>query len=339
MSKRAFSDNAKAGSFHGHGLLPKDTVLVSLIQRGSVQDGPGLRTTIYLKGCPLRCPWCYNAESLHVRQELRFVPEFCLGIALCGRCLEACPSKALVVARERKTPLLQRGICDVCPSCSQVCPSQALTLVGKAMTAQEIVTEAERDKAFYASSGGGITLSGGEPLVRPALAASIVCLAKKRDLHTAIDTCGWFDMDDPDVRAALTSCDLLLFDLKHMDSLRHKACTHMDNARIVENLDRVAREFPHLPIWIRTPIVRGFNDNEQDVLAIARHVAQYPSVVRHELLPCLDIGEDKYAQLGMTRPQFASLGPSAKQLERLRTQVTLCRSEIRDSRLDQGGLQ
>ena len=190
------------------------------------------------------------------------------------------------------------------------------------------------DRDFYATSGGGITLSGGEPLVRPALAAGIVRLARKRGLHTAIDTCGWFDMDDPEAREALANCDLLLFDLKHMESSKHKACTRMDNARILENLDRMAREFPNLPIWIRTPIVRGFNDSEQEVLALARHAAQYPNVQRHELLPCLDIGEDKYAQFGMARPQFASIGPDPEQLARLQALVAQCRNEMR---MDEGG--
>ena len=214
----------------------RDTVLVSAIQRGSIKDGPGLRTVVYLKGCPLRCPWCYNAESLHFQRELRFVPEFCLGISSCGRCLEACPEKTIVAARDRKTILVLRDACRVCPSCSSACPSQALTLVGTYMTAEQIVDEAELDRAFYATSGGGITLSGGEPLVRPALAAAIVRLAKKRGLHTAIDTCGWFDMDDPEAREALANSDLLLFDLKHMESAKHKACTRMDNARILEKI-------------------------------------------------------------------------------------------------------
>ena len=312
----------------------RDTVLVSAIQRGSIKDGPGLRTVVYLKGCPLRCPWCYNAESLHFQRELRFVPEFCLGISSCGRCLEACPEKTIVAARDRKTILVLRDACRVCPSCSSACPSQALTLVGTYMTAEQIVDEAELDRDFYATSGGGITLSGGEPLVRPALAATIVRLARKRGLHTAIDTCGWFDMDDPEAREALANCDLLLFDLKHMESAKHKACTRMDNARILENLDRIAREFPNLPIWIRTPIVRGFNDSEKDVLALARHAAQYPNVLRHELLPCLDIGEEKYVQFGMARPQFASLGPDLEQLERLQAQVAQCRNEMR---MDAGG--
>ena len=332
MSKHSF--NARASFSQGATLPKKDTVLVSFIQRGSIQDGPGIRTTVYLKGCPLRCPWCYNAESLHFQRELRYVPEFCLGISLCGRCLEVCSSKALAVARDRKTPLMLRDLCSVCLACSQACPSQALTLVGKTMTAQEIVEEAERDRDFYDSSGGGLTLSGGEPLVRPALTASVVRLAQKRGLHTAIDTCGWFDMDAPDARTALSNCDLLLFDLKHLDSQKHKACTRMDNARILENLDRLAHEFPDLPIWIRTPIVRGFNDNEHDVLDIARHVAQYSSVLRHELLPCLDIGEEKYAQFGMARPLFASLGPDPEQLEMLRTMVAQCRNEMR---MDAGG--
>lgn len=270
--------------------LSREMVLVSHIQRGAVQDGPGWRTTVYLKGCPLRCPWCYNAESLHFQQELRYVPQFC--------------------------------------------PSGALSLVGRAMTAADIVQEAEKDRDFYSTSGGGLTLSGGEPLVRPTLAAAVMTLARQKGLHTAIETCGWFDLDAPENRTALRHCDLLIFDLKHLDSRQHRAFTHMDNSRILENLDRIVREFPALPLWVRTPVVRGFNDNEADIRDMARHVAQLPTVTRHELLPCLPVGEEKYAQLGMVRSQLASVGPDSAQLQELRAVVAACRHEARHGRAE-----
>ena len=197
------------------------------------------------------------------------------------------------------------------------------------MTAADIVQEAEKDKDFYDTSGGGLTLSGGEPLVRPSLAAAVMTLAHRKGLHTAIETCGWFDLDAPDNRTALRHCDLLIFDLKHLDSPRHREFTNMDNSRILENLDRIVREFPALPLWVRTPIVRGFNDTEADIRSMARHVAQLPTVLRHELLPCLPVGEDKYAQLGMIRSQLASAGPDADRLRELRAVVAACRREAR----------
>ena len=280
--------------------LSREMVLVSHIQRGAVQDGPGWRTTVYLKGCPLRCPWCYNAESLHFQQELRYVPQ----------------------------------LCRVCGERTQVCPSGALSLVGRAMTAADIVQEAEKDRDFYCTSGGGLTLSGGEPLVRPTLAAAVMTLAHQKGLHTAIETCGWFDLDAPENRTALRHCDLLIFDLKHLDSRQHRAFTHMDNSRILENLDRIVREFPALPLWVRTPVVRGFNDNEADIRDMARHVAQLPTVTRHELLPCLPVGEEKYAQLGMVRSQLASVGPDSAQLQELRAVVAACRREARHGRAE-----
>lgn len=309
---------------------PRDSVLVSHIQRGALQDGPGWRTTVYLKGCPLRCPWCYNAESLHFQQELRYVPQFCIGAAACGRCLEACPAGGIVLAESDTgvKPVVRRQACHVCGACTDVCPSGALSLVGRAMTAADIVREAEKDRDFYVTSGGGLTLSGGEPLVRPALAAAVMSLARQKGLHTAIETCGWFDLDAPANRTALRNCDLLLFDLKHLDSRQHRAFTHMDNSRILENLDRIVREFPALPIWVRTPVVRGFNDNEADIRAMARHVAQLPTVVRHELLPCLPVGEEKYAQMGMVRSQLASAGPDSAQLRELRAIVAACRRDV-----------
>ena len=141
--------------------LSREMVLVSHIQRGAVQDGPGWRTTVYLKGCPLRCPWCYNAESLHFQQELRYVPQFCIGAAACGRCLEVCRSGGIVPPGPDTDgrPVVRRQLCRVCGECTQVCPSGALSLVGRAMTAADIVQEAEKDRDFYCTSGGGLTLS------------------------------------------------------------------------------------------------------------------------------------------------------------------------------------
>lgn len=202
------------------------------------------------------------------------------------------------------------------------------------MTAADIVQEAEKDRDFYSTSGGGLTLSGGEPLVRPTLAAAVMTLARQKGLHTAIETCGWFDLDAPENRTALRHCDLLIFDLKHLDSRQHRAFTHMDNSRILENLDRIVREFPALPLWVRTPVVRGFNDNEADIRDMARHVAQLPTVTRHELLPCLPVGEEKYAQLGMVRSQLASVGPDSAQLQELRAVVAACRREARHGRAE-----
>lgn len=202
------------------------------------------------------------------------------------------------------------------------------------MTAADIVQEAEKDRDFYCTSGGGLTLSGGEPLVRPTLAAAVMTLAHQKGLHTAIETCGWFDLDAPENRTALRHCDLLIFDLKHLDSRQHRAFTHMDNSRILENLDRIVREFPALPLWVRTPVVRGFNDNEADIRDMARHVAQLPTVTRHELLPCLPVGEEKYAQLGMVRSQLANVGPDSAQLQELRAVVAACRREARHGRAE-----
>lgn len=316
--------------------LSREMVLVSHIQRGAVQDGPGWRTTVYLKGCPLRCPWCYNAESLHFQQELRYVPQFCIGAAACGRCLEVCRSGGIVPPGPDTDgrPVVRRQLCRVCGECTQVCPSGALSLVGRAMTAADIVQEAEKDRDFYCTSGGGLTLSGGEPLVRPTLAAAVMTLAHQKGLHTAIETCGWFDLDAPENRTALRHCDLLIFDLKHLDSRQHRAFTHMDNSRILENLDRIVREFPALPLWVRTPVVRGFNDNEADIRDMARHVAQLPTVTRHELLPCLPVGEEKYAQLGMVRSQLANVGSDSAQLQELRAVVAACRREARHGRAE-----
>ncbi|MDL2271842.1 glycyl-radical enzyme activating protein [Desulfovibrio sp. OttesenSCG-928-I05] len=296
-----------------------ETALIFHIQKGSMQDGPGIRTVVFLKGCPLRCRWCFNPEGFRFQAELRFCKNMCIGAADCGRCLDACEYGAL----QKAAPgfgsgiIVQRQVCRLCGACTSVCPSQAISIVGEAMHADAIVDIAGQDRDFYAASGGGITLSGGEPLARPAFAAEILRKSQERGLHTVLATSGWYDMDNPYVRESLRHTDLVLFDIKHVDGVLHRQFTSVDNSRIIENLRRLGREFPDLPIIARTPVVPGFNDTHKVIEEIALLAASIPSVCDHELLPCELVGEAKYAQFGLPHTQAGSRSLEFPLLEEL----------------------
>ncbi len=281
-----------------------DTALVFHIQRSSLQDGPGIRTVVFLKGCPLRCRWCFNPEGLRFQAELRFCKNMCIGASACGRCLDSCPHGAI-----RKTApgfgdsiLIDRQSCRMCGECAKRCPGGAISVVGAAMDADAIVSVAAEDRHFYEFTGGGLTLSGGEPLARPFFVSEVLRKAHGEKLHTALATSGWYDMDNPYVRESLRHTDLILFDIKHTDSQLHKQFTSVDNSRIIENLRRLGREFPALPIIARTPVVPGFNDTPKAIEEIALLTAGVPSVRGHELLPCETVGEAKYPQFGLSHP-------------------------------------
>lgn len=283
--------------------------LVAHMQRFSLHDGPGIRTTVFLKGCPLRCPWCCNAESMRPGVELAFQKQLCIGMEACGRCAAACPRQCFQRVEEKSppggsAPVFNRQHCDLCLSCAAVCPTGALSRVGEALTARQIVDFCRQDAEIFALSGGGITLSGGEPLFRPALAAETLRLARGEGMHSALETCGWFDMDNPQVREALSCLDLCIVDLKHVDSAPHQRHTGVDVQRIHGNLHRLAREFPRLPLTARITLIPGFNATEDVVLRLARLALSVPTVRGVELVPGHVFGVAKYAQLG--RPQLWS---------------------------------
>lgn len=281
--------------------------LVAHMQRFSLHDGPGIRTTVFLKGCPLRCPWCCNAECVRPGVELAFQKQLCLGMEACGRCAAACPRRCFQRVDEKpfpsgKMPVLNRQHCDLCMACAAACPAGALARVGEALTAQDIVEFCRQDAEIFALSGGGITLSGGEPLFRPALTAEVLRLARAEGMHSALETCGWFDMDDPQAREALSCLDLCIVDLKHVDSEPHQRHTGVDVQRIHCNLLRLAREFPRLPLTARITLIPGFNAVEDVVLRLARLALSVPTVRRVDLVPGHVFGVAKYMQLG--RPQL-----------------------------------
>lgn len=277
------------------------TGIVFDIKRFSIHDGPGIRTTVFLKGCPLTCWWCHNPEGQAPRQELILRPDRCLA---CGACVEICPQGA--IAWEQNATVTDRERCTVCGACIEVCYAGARELAGQRMTVAEVMDEVERDVAFYDRSGGGVTVSGGEPLSQPVFLCELLRACKERSFHTALDTCGfapWNVLDD-----ARENVDLFLYDLKLMDDGRHREKTGVSNAPLLKNLWRLSR-CGHR-IVIRIPIIPGINDDEENVRAIGAFAAELPSLERVDLLSYHRIGRHKYRQLGKVCP-MPEVGPPA----------------------------
>ena len=264
--------------------------IVTDIQRFSVHDGPGIRTTVVLKGCNLRCGWCHNPETLRPGPELQFMPSRCIG---CGACFKACPRDAHVAVDGQH--IIRRELCEACGTCTKTCYAQALVLIGREMEAGEVLAEVLDDREFYETSGGGVTLSGGEPLFQPDFAGEILGRCKAEGLHTAIQTN--LSMPWEHVAGILPLTDLVMLDIKMMDGSLHETHTGMSNRHILENATRLSHESN--PVVVRTPIIPGINDSPDEVAAIARFIAGFPNLAYYELLPYHPLGKDKYRSLGL----------------------------------------
>lgn len=241
------------------------------IQHFSVHDGPGIRTTVFMKGCPLRCKWCHNPEGLSKSLQLQFFEDKCIGCALCG---------------ERK------HLSD-----AQKCPAGALKVCGREVDENEVIAEVLKDKIFYADNGG-ITFSGGECLLQADFVASVLCKAKALGLHTAIDTCGYVPFEE--LEKTLAWCDLYLYDIKCFTSNVHKEYTGVDNLLIIDNLKRL--DAAQKDIWIRIPVIPGFNNTAEEMSRIAELISSMPSIKQLTLMPYHTLGASKYKTLGLEYP-------------------------------------
>jgi pyruvate formate lyase activating enzyme len=276
----------------------KTTCTIFNIQKYSVHDGPGIRTVVFLKGCPLRCAWCSNPESQDPRSVLAYNEGRCLGLDACARCVEVCLAGA--ISRDGNHLRLDRARCDGCAqACTGVCPPHALIAYGEARSVESILKTVEQDGQFYSRSGGGLTLSGGEPLFQSASALALLREAKRRHIDTALETCGQTDW--PVLDAACGLLDTLLFDLKHPDPQQHKQGTGLDNTRILENFRQVLAHHPDLPVMVRTPVIPGFNDTAAAIGGILDILAPYPRV-DYQLLAYHRLGTQKYHFLGRKPP-------------------------------------
>ena len=235
--------------------------MVFNIQRYSIHDGPGIRTTAFLKGCPLACAWCHNPESLRPMPEVVFRAERCLK---CGWCVKACPRAAISLDSSGWRRDASR--CDGCGACATVCPSEAVEVIGRRMTVAEVLAEVEKDRIFYSESGGGITVSGGEPLAQPDFLAGLLSACRQKGLHTVVDTSGcapWATFE----RILPDTC-LFLYDLKHLDDDVHQRWTGVSNVQILDNLARLAET--GAAIEVRMPVVPGVNDSDEHLDRLGR---------------------------------------------------------------------
>jgi pyruvate formate lyase activating enzyme len=259
------------------------------IRRYSIHDGPGIRATVFLKGCGLSCLWCHNPESQAAGPDLILRENRCIK---CGACVLACPNGA--IAWTVDGPVTDRAKCRGAGTCATVCFAEARSLAGRTMTVEQVMEVVERDRPFYEESGGGLTLSGGEPLLQPVFSAALLRAAKAAGIHTALDTCGhasWRTLD-----RLRHDVDLFLYDLKLMDEERHRLFTGAPNRRILANL-RALAERGHR-IVLRVPVVPGINDDPENLDAVRRFAAGLPHLAGLDLLPYHRIGVDKYARVG-----------------------------------------
>ncbi|MBE6591426.1 MAG: glycyl-radical enzyme activating protein [Ruminococcaceae bacterium] len=267
--------------------------LVFNLQKFCVNDGPGIRTTVFLKGCPLNCLWCHNPESKSSKRELMFNPRLC---TLCGKCAYSCKNKCHSFSE--KGHILKRDNCSVCFQCAERCLTGALEISGEYRSAEEVVAEAEKDRVFYENSGGGITLSGGEPLYQFDFAIEILSLAKNKGLHTCIETCGFVKRER--IKAAAELVDIFLYDIKLCDSEEHKKYTGVDNALILDNLhylDSVGKS-----IVLRCPVIPGINDTKEHFEGIGEIARSLKNLLEVHVEPYHPLGAGKAKLLGKEYP-------------------------------------
>lgn len=269
--------------------------LVFNIQTFSVHDGPGIRTIAFLKGCPLHCEWCSNPESQSTSPELAWSASRCIG---CHLCMKACPNKVISLGEHGEIKI-DRDQCKKCFTCADACPAGALRVFGQEMSVEEVLREVEADSAFYRRSEGGMTLSGGEALLQGDFAINLLKEAKRHGLKTAIETCGCVQW--PVLEQACQYLNTVIFDIKCLDSDKHKQHTGVSNELILSNFKKMCTQFPDKSILARTPVIPGFNDTEEDVLEIIEFLKPFPNV-KYELLPYHRLGEPKYISLDRDYP-------------------------------------
>lgn len=306
------------------------------IQRFSVHDGRGIRTVVFLCGCPLRCAWCSNPESQLLRPQLAFNPAKCIGPEECGVCGDGCAEHALLINAKGEAPRISvdRDRCTDCGVCARLCSPQALTMLGSYRTVDDILREVQQDSCFYSRSAGGLTVSGGEPLLQPEFLAALLAAARKQGLDTAIETCG--EADWSALERVCAHLDGIFFDIKSYDSSRHQQFTGVTNHRILANFERLASTYRRLPIVVRTPVIPGFNDTPRDVIDIASFIRRFPNV-SYELLPYHAFGESKYGFLGKAFLMADVRPPATEQMNALREVIPA--GLRRDSSAGKQGLQ
>jgi len=288
---------------------------VTNIQRFTVHDGPGIRTEVFMKGCPLRCIWCSNPESIRPYPEVGVYRARCIGIKKCGFCLAACPEEdsPLMIAEDLFTAI-DRDWCTRCLACADACPAGALVVWGRSYSAGEVVEEILADVEFYEESGGGVTLSGGDPLVQWQFSLAVLKECRRQGIHTCLET--ELHVDRLILDRIYPYVDLVITDIKHMDPDKHREYTGVGNERILQNIAETAKR--KMPLIIRIPVIFGHNDSEKNIRATAEFIAGKlgSSVVQVQLLPYRQLGLEKYETLGLNYPMAGYRPPERKVWEK-----------------------
>ena len=277
------------------------------IQRYSIHDGPGIRTTVFLKGCPLNCWWCQNPESQLSGQEMLFWGVRCIG---CGACSTICPSNAIQI--KNGIPVTEKEKCILCGKCTEKCPALAREMIGKKLTTEEVTKEIEKDLVFYEESGGGVTFSGGEPLGQSEFLEGLLNGCREKKIHTAVDISGYISWRI--LKKIIPKVDLFLYDLKIMDSERHKKYTGVFNEIILENLKKLSSV--HNNIFIRFPVIPGINDDYQNIKETGEFLSSL-KIAQVNILPYHYMGIDKYGRLGRTYKLVTTQPPSEEKLSEI----------------------
>ena len=291
------------------------------IKKYAIHDGPGIRTTVFFKGCPLSCGWCHNPEGLSRTTQRVYREERCIG---CLECVKACPNNALT-ANENGSKWLAAN-CAYCKACARVCPAQTVEFIGKTISVDEVLAEITKDTVFYDESRGGVTFSGGEPLMQPSFLIELLDACKQLELHRSVDTSGYAETQI--LLEAATRTDLFLYDLKHMDSEKHSRFTGVSNEIILSNLEVLSRQGTE--IIIRFPIIPGFNSDQKNIDKTGAFIASLPGVSRINILPYHCTATVKYKKFGLKygatdigRPDRDQLESIARQLETYDLQVNI----------------
>jgi pyruvate formate lyase activating enzyme len=279
-------------STRGIGVAVEKRVVLA-ISRMTMHNGPGLRTVILFKGCPLRCLWCSTPESQKAAVEIAVYPDKCIQ---CGRCVPACAMKAIRLTEG--TIAINRLMCNSCGKCAEVCHAEAIMPLGQEMTVEELVSHAKKDLVFYKHSGGGVTLSGGEPLLQPGFTGELLKALKDEGINVGVDTCGHVPWTT--IEPMLSYIDFFLWDLKHMNPQKHRKLTGVSNELILRNVRAISER--SIPLYIRVPLIPGYNDSEENIRLTCEAALELSSVVEVDLLPLHHLGEARYLSLDRYYP-------------------------------------
>ncbi len=299
------------------GAVVERTARIFNIQKYNMYDGPGVRTLVFFKGCPLRCKWCSNPEGQKRHYQVLYKKDLCIQ---CGACVDACPAGVHKMTPEGRHGFVDNSKCIGCRLCEEACPASALSVVGEQKTMSELLDIIEEDRSFYEMSGGGVTLGGGEVLMQPAAAASLLMACKQQGINTAIETCGYAKTEN--VLMVAEFCDLFLFDLKHMDSDRHFELTGVRNETILTNLTALLNK--RFNVKVRMPLLKDVNDKPEDISRTVEFLMpfrDYKNFKGVDLLPYHKMGVNKYNQLGWDYPITGDPSLTDADLDRIETAI------------------